>query len=185
MDHSPFDMRLAARLRSLRDDRGWSLQKLEQLSGVSRASLSRLENGEVSPTTQVLARLCNAYGMTLSRLLLSIEDGFEPVVRTADQPVWRDSDAGFERRSVSPPSHALAAEVLWCRLDPGASISYERPPREGMEHHLVMLEGALTVFQDGRTHRLKPGDCLRYVLTGRSHFETGDDAGARYFLFII
>ena len=52
--------RLAQRLRELRHERGWSLDELAARSGVSRATLSRLENNEVSPTAAVLGRLCPA-----------------------------------------------------------------------------------------------------------------------------
>ena len=73
------DLRLARRLRDLRAERGWSLDDLAARSNVSRATLSRLENGEVSPTTAVLSRLCSAHGMTLSRLVHMAEAGFDPL----------------------------------------------------------------------------------------------------------
>ena len=43
------DMRIASRLKGLRQERGWSLDELAGRAGVSRATLSRLENAEVSP----------------------------------------------------------------------------------------------------------------------------------------
>ncbi len=63
------DARLAQRLRELRMERSWSLEELATKSGVSRATLSRIENNEVSPTAAVLGRLCAAFELTLSRLL--------------------------------------------------------------------------------------------------------------------
>src|SRR4051794_33060577 len=102
------DQRLAQRLRTLRAERIWSLDELASRSGVSRATLSRLENGDVSPTASVLGKLCAAYGLTMSRLMRMVEDDFIPLVRRADQPVWIDPETGFRRRSVSPPAQALA-----------------------------------------------------------------------------
>lgn len=52
------DARLARRLAELRTSRGWSLDALAARSGVSRATLSRLENAEVSPTAALLGKLC-------------------------------------------------------------------------------------------------------------------------------
>ena len=49
LPHDAADLRLAERLRALRRARRWSLDELSALSGVSRASLSRIENGDVSP----------------------------------------------------------------------------------------------------------------------------------------
>lgn len=179
------DMRIASRLKGLRQERGWSLDELAGRAGVSRATLSRLENAEVSPTASVLGRLCAAYGLTMSRLMLMVEDDFAPLVPESAQPVWVDASAGFRRRSVSPPAAALAGEVLACELDAGARIEYPQPPRPNLEHHLLMLEGALHITVDGRRHALRPGDCLRYQLAGASLFETPPDSGARYLLFIV
>lgn len=179
------DRRIAERLRTLRAGRGWSLDTLAASSGVSRATLSRLENAEVSATAAVLGRLCAAYGMTVSRLILMAEDDFPPLVTRAGQPVWTDPETGFERRSVSPVSSSLAGEVLECALPPGVRIAYDRSPRDGLEHHLVLLEGALSLTVEGRRHELSPGDCLRYRLAGASLFETPALSGARYLLFIV
>ncbi len=179
------DRLIAQRLKALRGERAWSLDELAARSGVSRATLSRLENGETSPTTAVLGRLCSAYGMTLSRLMLMVEEGFAPVVRRAEQPVWRDAEAGFLRRSVSPPAGNLAGEALDCMLDAATCLEYDAPPRQGLEHHLLLLEGALEVTVEGRSHDLKPGDCLRYQLFGPSAFATPRECGARYILFMV
>lgn len=179
------DHRLAQRLKALRQERGWSLDDLAKRSTISRATLSRLENAEVSATTQVLGKLCSAYGLTLSRLMRMVEVGFAPLVPQADQPVWTDPATGFTRRSVSPPAQSLAGEVIEATLAPGTDIAYDAPPRPGLEHHLVLLEGELTLTLEGVAHRLRPGDCLRYQLFGPSRFQTLPIASARYLLFLV
>lgn len=184
-EHTPVDRQIALRLKGLRAERGWSLDELAKRSTVSRATLSRLENGEVSPTASVLGKLCATYGMTMSRLLRMIEDAFIPLIRQSGQPLWVDPQTGFRRRSVSPPAQSLAAEGLECTLPPGVRIDYAQTPRPGLEHHLLLIDGALTVSVEGQTHHLKHGDCLRYQLFGPSSFETPPGAPARYFLFIV
>lgn len=179
------EQRLAARLKQLRVERGWSLDQLAAASQVSRATLSRLENGEVSPTTHVLGKLCAAYGLAMSRLLRMAEDDFPPLLRRAEQTVWTDAETGFVRRCVSPPSRALAGEALECELGAGVTITYADAPRPGMEHHLLLQEGKLNVTVDGRAHALQAGDCLRYQLHGATAFATPPDSGARYFLFLV
>ena len=183
-DHDT-EQRLAARLKQLRVERGWSLDQLAGASQVSRATLSRLENGDVSPTTVVLGKLCAAYGLAMSRLLRMVEDDFAPLLRRAQQSVWTDPETGFRRRCVSPPSRALAGEALECELGAGVTIAYATSPRPGMEHHLLLQDGKLNVTVDGRSHALQAGDCLRYQLHGASAFTTPPDSGAHYFLFIV
>jgi transcriptional regulator with XRE-family HTH domain len=179
------DARIARRLKALRGERGWTLDELAERAGVSRATLSRLENAEVSPTASVLSRLCAAYGIAVSRLMHLVEGEFAPLLTREAQPLWSDPETEFERRSVSPPAAALSGEVLECRLGAGARIDYEVPPRLGLEHHLLLVFGRLDVTVDGVTHALKPGDCLRYRLTGPSAFQTPADSAARYYLFMV
>ena len=179
------DQRLAGRLKALRLSRGWSLDELAGRAGVSRATLSRLENAEVSPTASALGKLCGAYGLTMSRLMRMVEDDFAPLLPAAAQALWVDDSTGFKRRSVSPPSQKLAGEVLACELAADSHIRYDQSPRAGLEHHLVMLEGELAITVDGQSYSLLPGDCLRYQLSGASAFDTPPHSGARYLLFIV
>lgn len=184
-DDMSMDLRIAQRLRSLRAERDWSLDELARRSKVSRGTLSRLENAEVSPTASVLGKLATAYGLTISRLMHMVEDDFAPLVRRDAQPVWTDAASGFRRRTVSPPAGTLAAEVLECELEPGIRIAYDEPPRRGLEHHLVLVAGRLTITVDGQTHELRAGDCLRYQLFGPSVFATPARSAARYILCIV
>ena len=184
-DDTAIDRRIAERLKALRKDRGWSLDELAKRSGVSRATLSRVENAEVSPTAAVLGKLCAAYGLTMSRLMHMVEDDFAPIVRRDAQLIWTDPEIGFRRRSISPPAQALAGEALECELDPGTRIDYGEPPRPGLEHHLLLIEGRLTVNIDRQRHDLRPGDCLRYQLFGASAFATPPETSARYVLFMV
>ncbi len=184
-DTTSIDWRLAGRLKSLRIERGWSLDELARRSNVSRATPSRLENAEVSPTASVLGKLCATYGLTMSRLMHLVEDDFVPLVHRREQVVWTDHTSGFRRRSVSPPAQTLAAEVLECELERGTRITYDRPPRPGLEHHLLLIEGQLNVSIDGHSYELHPGDCLRYQLFGPTAFVTPEHCSARYLLFIL
>lgn len=184
MKEASIDGRIAERLKGLRTERDWSLDELAARSGVSRATLSRLENAEVSPTASALGKLAAAYGITISRLLHRVEDDFEPLIRRRAQPVWSDPATGFRRRSVSPPARGLAAEMLECELRPDTRIAYDQPPRPGLEHHLLLVGGRLEVTVDGRAYDLRPGDCLRYQLHGPSVFATSGRSGARYIVVV-
>lgn len=184
-ESSTLDARIARHLRMLRTERGWSLDDLASRSGVSRATLSRMENAEVSPTAAALGKLCAVHGITLSRLMHLAEAEFAPLVPRSSQAVWRDRSVGFERRSVSPPSAALAAELIECSIEAGMRIEYQASPRPGLEHHLLLREGALAVTIEGIEHKLQAGDCLRYRLFGETVFETGPDEGARYLLVLV
>jgi transcriptional regulator with XRE-family HTH domain len=185
LDERDVDARLAARLAKLRADRGWSLAELADRTGASRSTLSRVERGEVSPTATLLGRLAAAYERTASRLLVEIESQPSPLIRAADQAVWRDQQEGFVRRSISPPHAALRGEVVEGLLGPGADISYDRPPVAGMEQHLWLLAGSLEFTADEESFVLLPGDCVRLRLWGRTRLRCLSPEPARYGIFIV
>ncbi|MCQ4159404.1 XRE family transcriptional regulator [Roseomonas sp. GC11] len=182
----PLEARIAARLARLRGERGVPLEQLAERTGISRATLSRLERGEASPTAAMLGRLCTAYGLTLSRLMAEVEEAAPGFIPAAAQACWTDPESGFHRRVVSPPGAGLRGEMIEGRLPPGAVIAYAAAPQAGLEHHIWLLEGALEMMVEGVTHRLSPGDCLRYRLHGPSRFHCPAGGGAaRYVLALI
>ncbi|MER6074664.1 helix-turn-helix transcriptional regulator [Streptomyces sp. NPDC001817] len=60
---------LANALRDLRTKHGWSVYDVEKRTGVSRSTLSRIERQVTSPTMVVLAKVCRAYGCSVSHLV--------------------------------------------------------------------------------------------------------------------
>lgn len=179
------DAKLAARFAGLRGEHGWSLDELAHRTGISRSTLSRLERAEVSATAGMLGKLAAAYGRTASWLLTEVEAEPAQLMRAADQPVWSDAAAGFVRRSVSPPSVGLRAEIIQGTLQPGADIAYDVPPVPGMEQHVWVLEGVLEFTVGGAARELSAGDCLRFRLWGPSRLRCPGPDPVRYAIVVV
>ena len=178
-------LRLGRRLLALREQRSLSLDGLSKKSGISRATLSRLERGETSPTATMLGSLCSVYGQTTSQLMTDAEAVAPQLVRGTDQTLWTDTETGFKRGIISPPGYGLRGELLEGTLPVGAIITYKHPPLPGLEHHLLMVAGVLELALDDSRYVLQAGDCLRYRLTGTSTFCCRGRSVARYLIAII
>jgi transcriptional regulator with XRE-family HTH domain len=179
------ESRIAQRLARLRGERGWSLEAVAERTGISRATLSRLERAELSPTAAMLGKLCAAYGWTLSRLMTEAETRPPRVVRAAEQATWKDPESGYRRRIVSPPSPGVRGELVEVQMPAGAAVAFDAAPVAGLEHHLWMLDGLLTLEVDGSVFHLRAGDCLRYVLSGSTRFHCTGKRDARYLVAIV
>ncbi|MEU0722862.1 helix-turn-helix transcriptional regulator [Streptomyces sp. NPDC006140] len=64
---------IARTLVHLRAKRGWSVYDLEERTGVSRSTLSRIERAVTTPKLAVLVRVCLAYGCSVAHLLTEAE----------------------------------------------------------------------------------------------------------------
>src|SRR5713101_8804956 len=86
---------LARAVPGLRADRGWSLDHLAVRSGVSKGVLVALEQGRSNPNLATLARIGDAFGVPVTRL---VEVSDEPAVRVTGpetaRVLWRGEAGG-------------------------------------------------------------------------------------------
>jgi transcriptional regulator with XRE-family HTH domain len=147
-----------------REARNWSLTDLSRRSGVSRATINRVERGRSSPTAALLGRLSGALGLALSTFCARAE-GLPGVrlLRAQDQPKWRDPVTGAVHRRIAPaPGSDLPLDLIGIALPAGASVAVPASSDAFIRQVVVVLEGALTV-RDGETaHELSPGDSLEF-----------------------
>lgn len=174
------EKRLAQKLAILRTEQGWTLDELAKHSGISRATLSRLENCETSPTANILCKLCAVYAISMSRMLAGVDDEPASLIPVARQAIWIDPQSGFTRRTVSPASRGFKLEVTEITLPAKADVAYDTPTVYDTEVHLWMLQGAMELTLDATTYQLKAGDCLRFHMSGAARFTNRENKPARY-----
>lgn len=178
-DGDPCETRLARRIRLERETRGWSLADLAGRSGVAKATISKIERQEASPTAGVLVRLARAFELTLAGLLLRAEAGDGLLIRAADQPAWRDPESGYRRRQVfSRPGHPV--ELVEVEMPAGASVTLPAESYAFIRQVLWVREGALVLTEGGRRHDLGPGDCLGFGPPAETRFANETDRPCRY-----
>jgi transcriptional regulator with XRE-family HTH domain len=153
--------RLAQRLRLERDSRGWSLADLAGRSGVSKATISKIERAEVSPTAVVLVRLASAFDLTLAGLMLRAESKGGRVSRAAEQQVWRDPGTGYVRKQVfSRPDHPV--ELVRVELPPRQQVTLPTSSYAHIRQLVWVQSGSLVITEGCERHALGAGDCLGF-----------------------
>jgi transcriptional regulator with XRE-family HTH domain len=152
---------IARRVRLEREMRGWSLSGLAERSGVSKATISKIEREEVSPTAVILVRLAGAFDLTLAGLLLRAEGEGQRLSRAVEQPVWRDPETGYLRKQVfCRPDHPL--EVVRVELPAGRRVVLPASSYAQIRQAVWVLTGDLVILEGGDRHLLGAGDCLGF-----------------------
>jgi transcriptional regulator with XRE-family HTH domain len=154
-------MRIAQRIRLERDMRGWSMADLAQRSGVAKATISKIERAEMSPTAVTLLRLAGAFDLTLAGLLLRAEGAGERLSRAAEQPIWQDPESGYRRRQIySRPDHPL--ELVAVEMPAGQRVTLPASSYARIRQLLWVQAGELTLIEGGERRVLGAGDCLGF-----------------------
>jgi mannose-6-phosphate isomerase-like protein (cupin superfamily) len=147
-----------------------------------KAMIGKIENGVSCPTAGLLGRLCAGLGVTLSTLMIAIEDADLTFFPIDIQPTWTDPATRLMRRVVAPATRDNDVEIARLLVPPGTVVEYEVAPARAIRQHIIMLSGELdfTIGEQG-TH-LAPGDCLFAVIDRPTRFEIPGDAPADYFV---
>jgi transcriptional regulator with XRE-family HTH domain len=71
----PQPVDLGARVRALRRERSWTLETAAAHAGLARSTLSKIENGQMSPTYEALKKLATGLGISVPQLFTPPADG--------------------------------------------------------------------------------------------------------------
>lgn len=157
MDAEDVTERLGRRLRTIRTQRGRTLAEVENATGISASTLSRLESGQRRATIDLLLPLARVYGVTLDELVGAPETG-DPRVHI--KPIVRH---GITYIPLTRRSGSLQAfKVIY----PGRGAAHGHPDAP-LSHHegyewLYVLSGRLRLRLADRTVELEPGEAAEF-----------------------
>ena len=173
------NMALSERLRKARSQRAWTLEQFAEASGVSRAMISRIERGEVSPTAATLARLAAGLGASMASLFPAPGPAHAPLSRWKDQADWRDPASGYVRRNVSPAG--ASAEIVYVTFPAGGRVVFDNyTASRAIEQQVWLLEGQIEMTIGEAVTLLGTGDCLLMRLDRPITFHNPTGNPSRY-----
>lgn len=152
---------LARTVAALRAERGWSLDNLAGRSGVSKGVLVAVEQGRSNPNLATLARIADAFGVPVTRLLEGADEAAVRITgREAARVLWR-GEAGGTGTILAATPPPWAAELWRWQLQPGEGFGGDAHAPATRE--LVWVEsGGLTLSVAGERYELKAGECGRF-----------------------
>ena len=161
---STISSKVGAQIRSLRLAAGTSAGALASSAGVSRSMYSRIENGLVSPSIEMLDRIAAALDVPMSRFFVDqtrrLDLSYVPAGKGLK--IERvDAVAGYTYQLLG---HLLSGNLF---VEPYlVTLSEEAKPYSTFQHpgtkFIYMLSGRIKYRYGSHTIELKPGDSLLY-----------------------
>jgi len=151
---------VARNVRRYRQERGLSLGELARRSGLSKQTLSKIEQGVGNPTVDTLTLLGTALDIPARRLLT--EWGTPVFVQRKDEGEWTPEGGGSERVLDEVYGSGYVRNHI-LQLDRGCEMTNpaeSHPP--GTLHHVYVISGRLQAGPLTDLVTLETGDFVRF-----------------------
>jgi len=156
--------RIAARIRTWRNEARLTLQQLGDRSGVSASTIHKIENLQTVPTIAVLLKVAHGLARRPSELLAEVEAGDQiAILRRDDRPRAPLGQGGeIEHLIGAIPRSQLD---LWrVRLESGIGVGM--PGTEPWQFHgevaLLVEEGTIEAVVGEETYEMGRGDSMHF-----------------------
>ncbi len=156
---------IAGRIRRLRLAKGWTLENLADVTGLSKSYLSQVENRAKNPPISTLTKIAFGLGIGIIDLIDGKQDDEHrtllSLVRSAERRaiMHLNSALGYRYESVNfrKTDRFMDAYIVTV----GSEFPQEQLTHEGQEL-AFMLEGRQEFIYDGQSMVVESGDCLYF-----------------------
>lgn len=148
-------------LRTIRKNRGASLDQIAELTGVSKAMLGQIERGDSNPTVSTLWKIARGLQISFSSLIQE-EDSNITVVKLESITPVTESNGDYRVYSIFPFDPRKKFEIFTVEVEPGCTHISEKH-NEGLEEHITVMSGELELNIGEEHFVLSTGDSIRFL----------------------
>lgn len=161
----PSPLNLGERVRELRKSRGWTLEQAARQAGLARSTLSKIENGQMSPTYEALKKLAVGLEISVPQLFTTPKSG-----QVSGRMVVTKSGDGSEHPTTTYEHEILAGALTKksmlpyrARVRARAFDEFDGWVRHDGEEFLYVLTGAVRLITEFyEPVEMKRGDSAYY-----------------------
>jgi transcriptional regulator with XRE-family HTH domain len=147
---TPAPLDLGARVRDLRRARGWTLEQAAAQGGLARSTLSKIENGQMSPTYEALKKLALGLGISVPQLFTPA-----PAPQASGRMVVTKGGAGQAQATTTYEHELLAASLVKKQMLPyratiraRSMADFDGWVRHEGEEFLYVLTGIVRLYTE-------------------------------------
>ncbi len=159
---------IGERIKTIREEKGLSLDELSNLTGFDVTLLANIEANEVQPQLGTIIKLSKALDSAFGRLVSGVGDKLYSITRRSEQKIVSRSTSQKGKRqvyiykSLAPEVKGRHMEALMVQLE-------ENPDKEVSVHEgeefIYVLDGVVLLNIGDDVFELEPGDSAYYLST--------------------
>ena len=182
------EVAIGRQLRAFRNQQNMTVADLSKQTGISVGMLSKIENGNTSPSLTTLQTLSNALSVPLTAFFRGFEEKRVAVHTPAGHGVTIDRAGTRAGHQYNLLGH-IGANTSGVIVEPylivltSESDTFETFQHDGLET-IFMLEGAVDYRHGSEIYPLRPGDTLFFEADAPHGPETLVELPARYLSII-
>lgn len=159
---------IGVRIKSIREEKGLSLDQLSKLTGFDVELLSNIESSKVQPQLGTIIKLSKALDSAFGRIVSGVGDKLYSVTRKNEQKIVSRSTSRKGRKQLYTYK-SLAPEVKGRHME-ALIVQLEENPEDEMSVHegeefIYVLNGTVLLNIGGDKFELEPGDSAYYLST--------------------
>lgn len=148
-------------LNKIRKSRGFSLDKLAEITGVSKGMLGQIERGEANPSISTLWKIANGLHIS-STSLLEVKPDELVIIKKKDLTPITEGNDKYSVFPAFPFDPSKKFEMLIVDLGVGCVHSSE-PHEKGVEEYIYVCKGEFEMTIQGTNYTLKEGDSMKFL----------------------
>jgi transcriptional regulator with XRE-family HTH domain len=179
-------VRLGDTVKRLREEAGWSIQRLAREAGVSSATIFKIEKDRMVPSVTVLLKLARALKQPIASLL----ENPAPKERTGYAVFKKGDHQEFRFAELPLTIQRTVGQWKDRQLEAGFYVVDEggTPARAPLSHPgeklYFVLQGRVRFEVDGEYTLLEPGDVLHLKATIPHRWENAAEGPSRMFFVV-
>src|SRR5690554_1206696 len=147
---------IGGNLKTLRRNRGYSLDQTAELTGVSKAMLGQIERGESNPTVTTLWKIAKGLQVSFSTLIKEEQATIEIVKFDKVTPII-EGDGSYRVYPLFPFDPRKKFEIFTVMMDTGCEQISESH-NDGVEEYITVVSGRLELQIGEQSTIIEKGD---------------------------
>jgi len=153
-------MAIANNLRRLREEKKLSLERVAEVTGVSKSMLGQIERGESNPTVATVWKIAGGLKVSFTALINSPQPDTLVVERSTVTPLIEDAGR-YRIYPFFPYEEGRPFEMYTVEMERGAYLSADAHGA-GTQEFITVFEGELTLRVGSEEFTVGTGDSIRF-----------------------